>query len=92
LKDYEVTDGIRCHVFLDAGSYDELLSAIAKWWASNQEDAKTMEAITFTVDDDGISALVHWNYLSPEMKEKVDRVLTVLHPIPPVEPDSISGN
>ena len=93
VRHYEIKEGTACHIFLDAKSYEELLSAILDWWSGIQEDAKTMEAITFTVDDNGVkSAMVHWNYLTPEMKEEVDRELSTPKPLPPLKPEAISGN
>jgi len=92
VKDYENKGSLGCHIFLDAESYDELLSAILKWWSGIDNETKTMEAITFTYDDDGITALVHWNYLTPEMKEELHRELLKLRRAPPVEPEAISGN
>lgn len=93
VKDYEVETSIGCHVFLDAESYDELLAAILKWWSSIDKLNKTLEAITFTIDDDGVkTALVHWNYFTKEEVEKVDRELLKLRPLPLAEPETISGN
>lgn len=60
---------------MGAQSFEELLAAIVKWWSSIDEESKTMEAITFTVDDDGMNAMVHWNYLTEETKQEVERML-----------------
>lgn len=93
MNDYEVKGGTSCHIFSGAETYEELLSAILDWWSGIQEDTKTMEAITFTTDDDGtITALIHWDYLTTEIKEALDRELLAPRLMPPVDLKSISGN
>jgi len=93
LKDYEVKDGKGCHVFLGAASSEELLSAVLKWWSDIQQKNKLIDTISATVNDDGeIEATVYWSYLTPEMKEKVERELLAARPMPPAEPETISGN
>ena len=74
MKHYEVKEGTACHVFMGAQSFEELLAAIAKWWSSIDEESKTMEAITFTVVG-GMNAMVHWNYLTEETKQELERML-----------------
>jgi len=93
VKDYEVKDGQGCHIFLDVGSCEELLEAILKWWSDIPQKDKLIHAISVNINDDGeIEATVYWSYLSPEMKQKVEREVTALRPIPPVKPENISGN
>jgi len=89
LKHYEVKEGTACHVFMGAQSFEELLAAIVKWWSSIDEESKTMEAITFTVDD-GMNAMVHWNYLTEETKQEVERML--LTPRELDEPPCVRNN
>lgn len=93
MKDFEVKSGTGCHIFMDAVSYEESLAAILKWWPSVSRLTKTLEAITFTPEDDGtISAMVHWNYLTPEVKGELERELLALRKASPLNPESISGN
>jgi hypothetical protein len=92
LEHYELKAGKGCHVFFGARSYEELLSEILEWWSGIRKETKTMEAITFTVDRNGKNAMVHWNYLTKEMKEKLDRILLTPQPLPPIKPGSVSGN
>jgi hypothetical protein len=93
MEDYEVKSGTGCHIFQNAETYEELLWAILRWWAGVKEEAKGIESITFTIDDDGIKdAMVHWNYLTPDIKENLERELLKLRQAPPVAPKFISGN
>ena len=52
MKSYDCRNPVKCQEFHDAGSYEELLKAIAKWWKGVEEEVPTLEVIAFRIDDD----------------------------------------
>lgn len=78
MKDYEVKSGaVHCHAFLDGESYNELLSAVAKWWAPKDAERGTaLEAITFWLDS-SYNCHAYWVSLPPgfDFEAEVEKVL-----------------
>lgn len=93
MDDYDVTKGVTAiHEFIGAESFDEVLAAIAKWWAGIGGE-KNIFAITFTLDEDGlIDADVLWHYLTKQEVEELEHILTRERPLPPIEQEAISEN
>jgi len=89
MEDYEAK--VNCHIFLDANSYEQLLVAICKWWTENLEETKIIETITFTPDNNGITAEVFWCYLREEQKKAIDDIVATPQPLS-VNGKNISGN